>query len=144
MCSRSARRFIGQMDFENQIRACFHELLRITLDSRNMLIDIHVPEAAGRRLQPNLRRPASATSASGISDAREDAYNSDAGGPTYTRARARRSSTRSTRRKNRQRTSTPSTRRNNRQRTWRINPGHLIEVDVDDAGTHLHFFFFQL
>lgn len=128
MCSRSARRFIGQMDFENQIRACFHELLRITLDSRNMLIDIHVPEAAGRRLQPNLRRPASATSASGISDAREDAYNSDAGRPTYTRARARRAFTR-------------STRRNNRQRTWRINPGHLIEVDVDDAGTHLHFFF---
>lgn len=140
MCSRSARRFIGQIDFENQIRACFHELLRITLSSRNMLIDIHIAEAAGR-LQPNLRRAASATSVSGISDAREDAYNSDAGGPTNTRARARRSSTRSTRRKNRQRTSTRSTRRNNRQSTWRINPGHLIEVDVDDAGTHLNFFF---
>jgi hypothetical protein len=128
VCSRSARRFKGQEDFENQIRACFHELQRIAFASRNTLVDIQIPEDVG--CPPlKLRRAASATSETGISDARVDAKNSDAGGPPLTRARARRPATRST----------PD--KVDIQRTWRINPSHLFEIDIDDTGTHLHFFF---
>lgn len=130
MCSRSARRFKGQEDFENQIRACFHELQRIAFASRNILVDIKIPEALGPR-QPNLRRAASPTSVTGFSDAEVNSYNSDAaGGPTHTPAGVTRSSTRSTGRNNRQSASTAST------RNWRVNPSDLFDFDIDDTGTH--------
>jgi hypothetical protein len=122
--SRSARRFKGQEDFENQIRACFHELQRIAFASRSTLVDIQIPEDVG--CPPLKLRRASET---GISDARVDANNSDAGGPPLTRARARRPATRSI----------PGD--NDIQRTWRINPSRLFEIDIDDTGTHLHLFF---